>query len=112
VVLRVIHSVDHSWTIAHIHPLFFIFHLFFAFSLGIKDGPSLIHTHYFHPKSGGFPENAVKTIRKSHPECRKRKRNQEKRPHRKFPPGYFSTTKELTPQELETIEFKVMVKVI
>jgi hypothetical protein len=83
-----------------------------SFSLGIKDGSSLIHTHYFHPKSGGFLENAVKTIRKSHPECRKRKRNQEKRPHRKFPPGYFSTTKELTPQELETIEFKVMVKVI
>ncbi len=82
-------------------------------TLGIKEGEKLIYSHYFDSKSGGFIENALKRIRRGLPECRKRKRNQENRPHRKIPPGSIGHEEdEFNPEEIERFEFKVKLKAV
>ena len=77
-------------------------------ALGIKEGEKLIYSHYFDSKSGGFIENALKRIHRGLPECRKRKKTQENRPHRKISPGSNGYAEnEFSSEEIEIFEFKV-----
>jgi hypothetical protein len=77
--------------------------------LGIRDGNNLIHSHYYHPKSGGFIETLLKTMRKKQPECRKRKISLKQKIHRRIPRGYIDDSgPELEEEEIQMHEFMVV----
>jgi hypothetical protein len=76
--------------------------------LGIRDGNNLIHSHYYHAKSGGFIETLLKTMRKKQPECRKRKQSLKQKIHRRIPRGYIEDCgPELEEEEIQMHEFMV-----
>lgn len=76
--------------------------------LGIRDGNNLIHSHYYHAKSGGFIETLLKTLRKKQPECRKRKISMKQKIHRKIPRGFIDEVgPELEAEEIQMHEFMV-----
>lgn len=78
--------------------------------LGIRDGNNLIHSHYYHAKSGGFIETLLKTMRKKQPECRKRKMSLKQKIHRRIPRGYIDDCgPELEEEEIQMHEFMVKV---
>lgn len=78
--------------------------------LGIRDGNNLIHSHYYHPKSGGFIETLLKTMRKKQPECRKRKMSLKQKIHRRIPRGYIEDCgPELEEEEIQMHEFMVKI---
>ncbi len=78
--------------------------------LGIRDGNKLIHSHYYHAKTGGFLETALKAVRKKQPECRKRKMNlNQQRIRRKIPRGVIEgDIAELPEDEIHMHEFLVI----
>ena len=78
--------------------------------LGIKEGNTLIHSHYYHPKTGGFLETALKAFRKKQPDCRKRKVNhQQHRIRRKIPRGVIEDqVPDLDEDEVHMHEFLVI----